>query len=52
MTQWLILDNLPPNTWLTITADHGSCLVRTVLWSRPYPARKVLEVPFVEGLVT
>ena len=47
-----LIDNLPPNTWLTITADHGELFGENGYFGHgPIHHEKVLEVPLVEGLV-
>ena len=48
-----LIDSLPPNTWLTITADHGELFGESGFFGHgPIQHEKVFEVPFVEGLVT
>ncbi len=47
-----LIDSLPDNTWLTITADHGELFGEGGFFGHgPIHHRKVIEVPFVEGLV-
>jgi hypothetical protein len=47
-----LLDTLPRNTWLTITADHGEMFGEAGYFGHgPIMHEKVFEVPFVEGLV-
>jgi len=47
-----LIDALPPNTWLTITADHGELFGEGGYFGHgPIHHEKVIEVPFVEGLV-
>ncbi len=47
-----LIDALPPNTWLTITADHGELFGEDGYFGHgPILHDKVMEVPFVEGLV-
>jgi len=47
-----LIDALPPNTWLTITSDHGELFGESGFFGHgPIQHEKVLEVPFVEGLV-
>lgn len=47
-----LIDALPPNTWLTITADHGELFGEDGYFGHgPIHHEKVVEVPFVEGLV-
>lgn len=43
---------LPADTWLVITSDHGECFGEGGYFGHgPVRHEKVLEVPFVEGLV-
>ena len=47
-----LIDSLPPNTWLTITADHGELFGESGFFGHgPIHHPKVIEVPMVEGLV-
>jgi hypothetical protein len=47
-----LLARCPPGTWVTITSDHGECFGEGgFLGHGPIPHEKVLEVPFVEGMV-
>lgn len=47
-----LIDCLPANTWLTITADHGELFGEGGFFGHgPIQHEKVLEVPFVEGLI-
>ncbi len=47
-----LMNRLPAGTWLTITADHGECFGEGGWFGHgPIPHDKVLEVPFVEGMV-
>jgi arylsulfatase A-like enzyme len=47
-----LIDSLPPNTWLTITADHGELFGEGGYFGHgPIHHEKVVEVPFVEGLI-
>jgi len=47
-----LIDALPANTWLTITADHGELFGESGYFGHgPILHDKVLEVPFVEGLI-
>jgi hypothetical protein len=47
-----LIDALPPNTWLTVTADHGELFGEGGYFGHgPILHDKVMEVPFVEGLV-
>ncbi|MDQ4130789.1 MAG: sulfatase-like hydrolase/transferase [Actinomycetota bacterium] len=47
-----LLELLPPNTWLTVTSDHGELFGEEGYFGHgPVAHDKVLEVPFVEGLV-
>jgi arylsulfatase A-like enzyme len=47
-----LIDALPENTWLTITADHGELFGEDGFFGHgPIHHSKVIEVPFVEGLV-
>lgn len=48
----MLFDVLPENTWVTITSDHGELFGEDSFFGHgPIPHRKVLEVPFVEGLL-
>jgi hypothetical protein len=48
-----LLDRLPPNTWLVVTADHGELFGEDGYFGHgPIAHEKVLEVPFVEGQVS
>jgi hypothetical protein len=48
-----LLDRLPPNTWLTVTSDHGELFGEDGYFGHgPIAHEKVLEVPFLEGLVS
>lgn len=47
-----LLTRLPPNTWLTVTSDHGELFGEDGYFGHgPIMHEKVLEVPFLEGLV-
>ena len=47
-----LIDALPPNTWLTITSDHGELFGEDEYFGHgPIHHEKVIEVPFVEGRV-
>jgi hypothetical protein len=47
-----LLARLPPNTWLTVTSDHGELFGEDGYFGHgPIMHEKVLEVPFLEGLV-
>ena len=47
-----LLAKLPPNTWLIVTSDHGELFGEDGYFGHgPIAHEKVLEVPFVEGLV-
>ena len=47
-----LLNMLPPNTWLVVTSDHGELFGEDGYFGHgPIAHDKVLEVPFVEGLV-
>jgi arylsulfatase A-like enzyme len=47
-----LLSKLPPNTWLVVTSDHGELFGEEGYFGHgPIAHDKVLEVPFVEGLV-
>ena len=47
-----LLDTVPRNTWITVTADHGECFGEGGYFGHgPIQHEKVLEVPFVEGRV-
>jgi hypothetical protein len=47
-----LLERLPQNTWLTVTSDHGELFGEDGYFGHgPIAHEKVLEVPFVEGLV-
>ncbi len=47
-----LIDALPSDTWLTITSDHGELFGESGFFGHgPIQHEKVLEVPFVEGLV-
>lgn len=47
-----LLARCPAGTWVTITSDHGECFGEGgYLGHGPIPHEKVLEVPFVEGMV-
>ncbi|MEC8422309.1 MAG: sulfatase-like hydrolase/transferase [Myxococcota bacterium] len=47
-----LMARLPRGTWLTITSDHGECFGEDGYFGHgPIPHAKVLEVPFVEGMV-
>ena len=47
-----LLGRLPPNTWLIVTSDHGELFGEDGYFGHgPIAHEKVLEVPFVEGLV-
>src|SRR5436305_2448643 len=48
-----LLERLPPNTWLIVTSDHGELFGEDGYFGHgPIAHEKVLEVPFVEGLVS
>ena len=47
-----LLNRLPPNTWLIVTSDHGELFGEDGYFGHgPIAHEKVLEVPFLEGLV-
>lgn len=47
-----LIECLPANTWLTVTSDHGELFGEDGYFGHgPIAHEKVLEVPFVEGLV-
>ncbi len=47
-----LLEKLPENTWLVVTSDHGELFGEDRFFGHgPIAHEKVLEVPFVEGLV-
>ena len=47
-----LLERLPPDTWLIVTSDHGELFGEDGYFGHgPIAHEKVLEVPFVEGLV-
>jgi len=47
-----LLAKLPVNTWLVVTSDHGELFGEEGYFGHgPIAHEKVLEVPFVEGLV-
>jgi hypothetical protein len=47
-----LLSRLPPDTWLIVTSDHGELFGEDGYFGHgPIAHEKVLEVPFVEGLV-
>lgn len=47
-----LIAKLPPDTWLTVTADHGECFGEGGYFGHgPVMHDKVFEVPLVEGLV-
>ncbi len=47
-----LLSRLPPNTWLVVSSDHGELFGEEGYFGHgPIAHDKVLEVPFVEGLV-
>ncbi len=47
-----LLNRLPTNTWLIVTSDHGELFGEEGYFGHgPIAHEKVLEVPFVEGLV-
>lgn len=47
-----LLDTVPKNTWITITADHGELFGEGGYFGHgPINHEKVFEVPFVEGKV-
>lgn len=46
-----LLDEVPANTWVTVTSDHGELFGEGGWFGHgPIHHEKVLEVPFVEGL--
>ncbi len=46
------MNQLPENTWLIVTSDHGELFGEDGFFGHgPIAHEKVLEVPFVEGLV-
>jgi arylsulfatase A-like enzyme len=46
-----LLDVVPSNTWVVVTADHGELFGEDGFFGHgPINHEKVLEVPFVEGL--
>jgi len=45
-----LYDTVPPNTWITVTADHGELFGEEGYFGHgPIQHDKVYEVPFVEG---
>jgi hypothetical protein len=47
-----LLERLPQNTWLIVTSDHGELFGEDGYFGHgPIAHEKVLEVPFVEGLL-
>jgi hypothetical protein len=47
-----LFDLVPPNTWIVVTSDHGELFGEDGYFGHgPIAHEKVLEVPFVEGLV-
>jgi membrane-anchored protein YejM (alkaline phosphatase superfamily) len=47
-----LLDTVPKNTWVVVTADHGELFGEGGFFGHgPVAHDKVFEVPFVEGLV-
>jgi arylsulfatase A-like enzyme len=47
-----LYDLVPRNTWLVVTSDHGELFGESGFFGHgPIVHDKVLEVPFVEGLV-
>ena len=45
-----LFDSVPPNTYITITSDHGELFGEGDYFGHgPINHEKVLEVPFVEG---
>jgi sulfatase-like protein len=47
-----LVEKLPENTWLVVTSDHGELFGEEGFFGHgPIAHDKVLEVPFVEGLV-
>jgi hypothetical protein len=47
-----LFDVLPPDTWVIVTSDHGELFGEDGYFGHgPITHEKVLEVPFVEGLV-
>ena len=47
-----LLERLPANTWLIVTSDHGELFGEDGYFGHgPIAHEKVLEVPFLEGLV-
>jgi arylsulfatase A-like enzyme len=47
-----LFDLLPANTWVIVTSDHGELFGEQRYFGHgPIMHEKVLEVPFVEGLV-
>ena len=47
-----LFDLLPSNTWVIVTSDHGELFGEDRFFGHgPIAHEKVLEVPYVEGLV-
>jgi hypothetical protein len=47
-----LLDIVPPNTWITILADHGEAFGEEGYFGHgPVHHDKVFEVPFIEGKI-
>jgi len=48
----MLFDTVPPNTWITVTADHGELFGEGGYFGHgPVQHDKVFEVPFVEGRI-
>ena len=47
-----LFDRLPVNTWVIVTSDHGELFGEARFFGHgPVMHEKVLEVPFIEGIV-
>ncbi|MBN1541770.1 sulfatase-like hydrolase/transferase [candidate division KSB1 bacterium] len=46
----ILLEKIPPNSFLTVTSDHGECFGEGGFFGHgPIMHEKVFEVPFIEG---
>ena len=47
-----LFDRLPDDTWVIVTSDHGELFGEASFFGHgPVMHEKVLEVPFIEGIV-